>query len=76
MRCRSARARGPWDGAPARRNGPKRSYRWVLESLRPLRYEMLNVPAKIATPEGRPELRLAAAPENQSRVTQVLERLD
>jgi hypothetical protein len=63
-------------GAPERRNGPKRTYRWVLESLRTLRYELLNVPAKIATPEGRPELRLAAAPETQRRIAQALERLD
>jgi hypothetical protein len=63
-------------GAAERRNGPKRTYRWVLASLRTLRYELLNVPAKIATPEGRPELRLAAAPETQRRIHQVLERLD
>jgi len=63
-------------GAPERRNGPKPTYRWVLESLRTLRYELLNVPAKIATSEGRPELRLAAAPETQRRITKALERLD
>ena len=40
-------------GAPARRNGAKRTYRWVFESLQTLRYELLNVPAKIAKPEGR-----------------------
>jgi hypothetical protein len=53
-------------GAPARCNGPKRTYRRVLESLRTLRYELLNVPAKLGTAEGRPEL----------RITQALERLD
>ena len=63
-------------GRAPRRNGPKRTYRWVLESLRTLRYELLNVPAKIATPGGRPELRLAAAPETQQRITRALERLD
>ena len=63
-------------GACERPNSPKRTYRWVLESLRTLRYELLNVPAKIATPEGRPELRLAAPPATQRRITQALERLD
>ncbi len=43
---------------------------------RTLRYELLNITAKIATPKGRPELRLAAAPETQRRLTKVLERLD
>jgi hypothetical protein len=62
-------------GAPPRSNGAKRTYRWVLESLRTLRYELLNVPAKIAKPEGRPELRLAAAPETQRRITQILAAL-
>jgi len=62
-------------GAPARRNSAKRTYRWVLESLRTLRYELLNVPAKIAKPEGRSELRILAALETQRRITQVLAAL-
>jgi hypothetical protein len=37
--------------------------------------EVLNVPAKIAKPEGRTELRLAAAPETQRRITQILAAL-
>jgi len=62
-------------GAAKRRNGPKRTYRYVLESLRTLRYELLNIPAKIATPEGRLQLRLAAAPGTQRRITHVLETM-
>jgi hypothetical protein len=62
-------------GAPPRSNGAKRTYRWVLESLRTLRYELLNVPAKIAKPEGRTELRLAAAPGTQRRISQILAAL-
>jgi len=62
-------------GALPRRNGAKRAYRWVLESLRTLRYDLLNIPAKIAKPEGRPELRIAAAPETQRRITQILAAL-
>jgi len=62
-------------GAPARINGSKRTYRWVLESLRTLRFELFNVPAKIAQPAGRPELRLAAAPETQRRIARILRAL-
>jgi hypothetical protein len=62
-------------GAAERRNGPKRTYRWVLESLRTLRFELLNLPAKLATPEGRPQLRLAAAPETQRRITHILDTM-
>jgi hypothetical protein len=61
--------------APARTNGPKRTYRWKLESLRTLRYELLNIPAKLARPNGRLELRLAAAPETQRRIHQILKDL-
>jgi hypothetical protein len=34
--------------APERANGRKRTYRWVLESLRTFRYAVLNLPAKLA----------------------------
>ncbi len=62
-------------GAVQRNNGRKRTYRWVLESLRTLRYELLNLPAKLARPEGRTQLRLAASPETQSRIETILEAL-
>ena len=62
-------------GAPLRSNGPKRTYRWVLESLRTLRFELLNLPAKLARPAGCPELRIAASPESQRRITQILEAI-
>ena len=62
-------------GAETRRNGRKRTYRWVLESLRTLRYEVLNLPARIARPEGCVQLRIAAAPETQRRIAQILAAL-
>lgn len=62
-------------GAVPRVNGPKRTYRWVLESLRTLRFELINLPAKLATPEGRAELRIAASPTSQRRITQILAAL-
>jgi hypothetical protein len=62
--------------ATARSNGRKRTYRWVLESLRTLRYELINLPAKLARPEGRMELRIAAPHHVQNRFEQVLDALD
>ena len=37
--------------------------------------EVLNLYAKIARPEGRTQLRIAAAPETQSRIAQILDAL-
>jgi hypothetical protein len=51
--------------AAHRKNGRKRTYRRVLESLRTFRYEGLNLPAKLVRPEGRSELRIAAAEGTQ-----------
>lgn len=62
-------------GAVPRVNGPKRTYRWVLESVRTLRFELINLPAKLAMPGGRAELRIAASPTTQRRITQTLAAL-
>jgi hypothetical protein len=62
-------------GAAARPNGRKRTHRWVFESLRTFRYEILNLPAKIACPAGRAQLRIAAVPETQRRIAQILDAL-
>jgi hypothetical protein len=61
--------------AKQRPNGRKRTYRWVLESLRTFRYEVLNLPAKLARPEGRAELRIAAARDTQARILEILDAL-
>jgi hypothetical protein len=61
--------------AQGRKNGRKRTYRWVLESLRTFRYEFLNLPAKLARPGGRAELRIAAAEDTQRRIRQILDAL-
>ena len=62
-------------GAPPRSNGAKRTYRWVLESLRTFRYEVLNLPAKIARPGGRAELRIAASKDTEERILEILDAL-
>ncbi len=62
-------------GAERRPNGRKRTYRFRLESLRTLRFELLHLPARIARPAGQPELRIAAAPATQHRIRQIESRL-
>ena len=61
--------------AARRVNGRKRTYLWVLESLRTFRYEVLNLPAKLARPEGRAELRIAASEDTQQRLAEILDSL-
>lgn len=61
--------------APGRSNGRKRTYRWVLESLRTLRFELLNIPAKIARPEGRSVLRIAASDPTRRRIRHLIDAL-
>ncbi len=61
--------------ASERKNGRKRTYRWVLESLRTFRYEVLNLPAKLARPGGRAELRIAASKDTEERILKILDAL-
>jgi hypothetical protein len=61
--------------AVRRANGRKRTFRWVLESLRTFRYEVLNLPAKLAMPAGRTELRIAASEDTQKRIGEILAAL-
>ena len=61
--------------ATERSNGYKRTYRWVFESLRTFRYEVLNLPATLARPGGRTELRIAAAKDTQDRILTILDAL-
>jgi hypothetical protein len=62
-------------GAERRPNGRKRTYRFRLESLRTLRFELLHLPARIARPGGQQELRIAAAPATQRRIRQIEQKL-
>jgi hypothetical protein len=62
-------------GAAPRVNGPKRTDRRVLESLRTLRFERIDLPAKLAQPERCAELGIAAPLAAQRRITQLLAAL-
>ena len=62
--------------AKARPKGRKRTTLFVMESLRTLRFELINVPAKLARPQGREELRIAASPDARLRYQETLAALD
>ena len=62
--------------APMRSNGRKRTYRFVLQSLRTLRFELIHLPAKLACPGGRRKLRIAAPAAARQRIMGVLDALE
>jgi hypothetical protein len=47
-----------------------------MQTLRTLRFELINVPARLARPQGRQELRVAAPPETRLRYEATLESLN
>ncbi len=62
-------------GAKQRPNGRKRTYRFQLPSLRTLRFELIHLPARIARPHGKSELRIAAAPNSRKRIREIGRKL-
>jgi hypothetical protein len=62
-------------GAKPRKNGRKRTYRFTLPSLRTFRFELLNLPGKIARPHGKTQLRIAAAPASQRQIRAIEKKL-
>jgi len=62
-------------GAATRPRSWKRTCDWVFESLQTLRFELLQQPARLVRPAGRPELRFAVAPTVQRRIEHSLERI-
>lgn len=57
--------------AHPRQNGRKRTYRYRFLSMRTLRFLTIHLPARIARPGGRTELRIAAAPTTRLRLEQI-----
>ncbi len=54
--------------AVARPNGLKRTYRHRFLSMRTLRFLTIHLPARVARPAGRRELRIAVAPTTRKRL--------
>jgi len=57
--------------ASPRRNGRKRTYRHRFLSMRTLRFLAIHLPARVARPAGRSELRIAAAPTTRRRLEEI-----
>ncbi len=62
--------------ATRRPKGRKRTTLFVMETLRSLRFELINVPARLARPQGREDLRLAVSPAARLRYEATLAALD
>ncbi len=62
-------------GAKKRPNGRKRTYRFQLPSVRTLRFELIHLPARIARPQGKAQLRVAAAPASRKRIRKLERKL-
>ncbi len=58
-------------GAERRPNGRKRTYRFRLPSVRTLRFELIHLPGRIARPNGKSELRIAAAPASRQYIREI-----
>ncbi len=62
-------------GAKQRPNGRKRTYRFRLPSVRTLRFELIHLPARIARPNGKNALRIAAAPASRQYIREIERKL-
>ena len=62
-------------GVDERPNGRKRTTRFRFPSLRTMRFELLQLPGRIARPAGRQCLRIAASEQSQQRIQSALESL-
>jgi hypothetical protein len=62
-------------GAAHRPRSWKRTCGWVFQSLLTLRFELIQQPARLVRPAGRPELRFAVAPSTRARIQRSLHRI-
>jgi hypothetical protein len=62
-------------GAVSRPNGRKRTYRFRLPSVRTLRFELIHLPGRIARPNGKSELRIAATPTSRHTIREIERKL-
>lgn len=61
--------------ATKKKNTRKRTARLRFRKMRTLRFEWIHLPARIARPQGRPELRIAAESQTRKRLDQALAKL-
>ncbi len=61
--------------ATVRKNTRKRTYRYSFRSMRTLRFLLIHIPGRIARPQGRSELRIAAAPTVRKRIQGIIDAI-
>ena len=61
--------------ATPKKNSRKRTTRRRFRSIRTLRFEWIHLPGRIARPQGRNQLRIAAPPAVRERIARTLDRL-
>jgi hypothetical protein len=61
--------------ATPKKNSRKRTTRLLFRQMRTLRFEWIHLPARIARPQGRAQLRIAAEPSTRERLDRALESL-
>jgi hypothetical protein len=62
-------------GAPRRIHSWKRTYAYVFESLQTLRFTLIQQPARIVRPAGRPDLRFSVSQATRCRIEQIHRRI-
>ncbi len=63
-------------GAPARCRTRKRTFAYLFQSAKTLRFELFNHPARLVRPQGRLEIRYAVAPRARRHLERVAARLN
>ncbi len=58
-----------------RKNTRKRTCRHRFWSMKTLRFLLIHIPGRIARPQGRSELRIAAAPPTRKRIQSVIDAI-
>jgi hypothetical protein len=61
--------------ATPKKNGRKRTSRLLFRRMRTVRFAWIHLPARLARPQGRPELRIAAEPHTRQRLERAVARL-
>ena len=63
-------------GAKERRRTWKRTFDYVFRSMQTVRFELIQQPARLMRPKGRPELRFAASPTARNYIEAAQRALD
>jgi hypothetical protein len=61
--------------ATEKKNSRKRTARRLFRTMRTLRFEWIHLPARVARPAGRAQLRIAAEPKTRERIDQAMQKL-